>query len=109
MILGIFLLFVGWLPKVLGNSTSLSTGTNAMIPNGTQLARKRKYDSPKVSSNNAFGKMLANVEPKHEIFREINWKRFFDETSSGSESQCKLELELECYLANERHVSCIRI
>lgn len=104
MILGISLLFVGWLPNVLGNSASLSTGTNAMIPK-----RKRKSYNPKVGSSNAFGKMLANVEPKHEIFREINWKRFFDETSSGSESQCKLELELECYLANDRHVSCIRI
>jgi len=107
MILGISLLFFGWLPKVLGNSASLST-SNTMISNGTQLARKRKSDSPKVGSNNTFGKMLA-VEPEKEIFREINWNRIFEETSFTNESQCKLELELQCYLANDRHVSCTSI
>jgi len=78
MILGISLLFFGWLPKVLANPASLSTGSNAIIRNGTQLARKRISDSPKAGSNNSFGKILA---PEKDIFREINWNRFFEETS----------------------------
>jgi|AntRauTorckE5430_2_1112549.scaffolds.fasta_scaffold01258_11 hypothetical protein len=88
------------IPTVVANSSSPIA--NEMTMSGGKLSRKRVQQSgtPKLQN---FGRLT--FESDRETFREMNWNRFLEETSFTNEPQCKLELEFECYLANDRHVS----
>jgi len=106
MNLTISLLFLGCLHVSAGVASTPSPTANDMTTNNSQLSRKRIHQigKPKIGSND-FGKHVASSESEREIFREINWNRILEETSFTKEPQCKFKLELDCYLANDRHVS----
>lgn len=95
--------------KILILFLSLSWLVKGQIIADAKLDRRRLTKVAKTSNNKGaddFGKIVDRADALNAYMQGMKWSRVIQDTSFSYTSECTFDLNLECYLADDRNVSC---